>query len=639
MSGALVVLDSSPYGNAADQRSNRFLVELAAWLGCRGRVVDAAELVAGAGAEAGPFAADDVVVPRADLRTFADLARFAALLRALARGGVQLLLDADGLLAAQDKLRTAERLAAAGLPAIPTWGIAASATLSDAVAARARELGFPVVLRHPIGWGARGITRCADLDELRSALGFADHLAPHEPLLLQPFVPHRSALTVQACGGEVAGAYRTWPRAGDFRCNPRLGGRTEKLPAPPALAQLVQRTLAACGLAFGSVDVLEADDGRLLVADVNAMPGLWPRERGDRRFAEALVRLACPGAVRARRVLLLVPFALRMGRGNSVSAVRLVDALRAEAVIVEVLELDELDPAAAVARARAFDPDLVHAIHGLHAGPTGARIATALQVPLVLSFRGTDADDLLDDRTTRGQIAFAAAAATVITALTSAQAARVRAELNPRAEVRVVAHGVRPSPSVRDFRRELGVPAAAPLLVHASGVRRVKGFPQALELVDVARARVPDLRYALAGPLLEPELAPALAAWFAARPWARQLGELSAADAQALIAAGTVTLHTSVREGLSNALLESLALGVPAVARDIDATRAALDGSGVTFRDDQEAAGAVARIAGDAELAARLGAAGREVAAERFSPEAELEGYLEVYRAALAARG
>src|SRR5687768_9628215 len=102
MTPGLVVLDSSPYGNAADQRSNRFLVEVAP-----------------------PFAPGEVVIPRADLRTFGDLARFAACLRGVARAGVRLLLDAEGLQAAQDKLRTYERLHAAQVPAIPTWAVQA----------------------------------------------------------------------------------------------------------------------------------------------------------------------------------------------------------------------------------------------------------------------------------------------------------------------------------------------------------------------------------------------------------------------------------------------------------------------------------------------------------------------------------
>jgi glycosyltransferase involved in cell wall biosynthesis len=229
-------------------------------------------------------------------------------------------------------------------------------------------------------------------------------------------------------------------------------------------------------------------------------------------------------------------------------------------------------------------------------------------------------------------------AARVVTTLTSDQAARVSSAFPALAgEIRVVPHGVDVvGPRDPAFLARHGVAPDEPVVVHVAGIRREKGFPECWSLVDAMRAAVPGLRYVHAGPVLDPKLADETDAAFAARPWAVRLGALARDRVLDATAGATLTLHASVVEGLSNALLESMALGVAVLARDIPATRAAVeDGvTGLTFRTDAEAAAAARRLAGDAALCARLTAAARRVVAERFSTEAETGGYLAAYAAA-----
>ena len=89
-------------------------------------------------------------------------------------------------------------------------------------------------------------------------------------------------------------------------------------------------------------------------------------------------------------------------------------------------------------------------------------------------------------------------------------------------------------------------------------------------------AAVPALRYVQVGGVLEPDLARDADAWFAARPWALRLGAVGRDAALRALAAADASFHASVVEGLSNALLESMALGTVPVARDIPASRAAV---------------------------------------------------------------
>jgi glutathione synthase/RimK-type ligase-like ATP-grasp enzyme/glycosyltransferase involved in cell wall biosynthesis len=637
----LVILNSSPYGNNADERSNRLLCEVAGWFGHASRVVAADRIaMAVSGAMFPTWPVGGVAVPRADLRSTSDLTQFAGLLRGLAAADAHCLVTAAGLMRAEDKLATHFALAARGIPSLPTVAIRASsepgAELADAVAAVG---GFPVVLKHPIGWGGMGVSVCRDLGTLRSMLTLADQLRPRETLMIQSFVPHRSSVTLLSVGGELVSSFRSYPAADEFRTNPRFGGRTEKIPGTPELARIAADALDSCGLSFGSVDCIEADHERLVV-EVNSMPGLWPSERGDRRFAEALVRHAFDGDVRLPKILLVVPFPLEHARGNSVAARRLVRRLTAEGLEVEVAVVSGADDElAAIELVHRFDPTVVHVLQAWRCGPIAARIGAETGKPIVLSFRGTDAEEALDDPDRAPVIGAAVQRARVVTGLTAHQIERVRTRF-PQMPTRafVVPHGVDVQLVGNDVQSRLGLTGNHPTVVHVAGVRRVKGFPWAFEVVDALRERVPDLRYIMIGELLEADLAQPLAQFLATRSWAHHFAHLSHDDALALMATATATLHTSEREGLSNALLESLALGVPPIAYDIPATRVAVEHGvdGMLFQTPARAADALARLVAEPGMRAAISAVAQRKASDHFSEDAEFEGYLTAYRSALA---
>lgn len=229
-------------------------------------------------------------------------------------------------------------------------------------------------------------------------------------------------------------------------------------------------------------------------------------------------------------------------------------------------------------------------------------------------------------------------AARAVTTLSRAQADRLR-EVFPglSVPVRVIPHAVDVTgPRDPGFRAAHGIDAAAPVVLHVAGIRPEKGFPEAWDIADALRAAVPGLRYVHAGPVLAPDLGPAADAWFSTRPWAVRLGGPPREVVLDATAAATCTLHASTVEGLSNALLESMALGVPPVARDIAASRELVtDGvDGLLFTDADRAVQAVRRLCGDGGLRSALGDAGRRTARERYSLAAERDAYVAVYRTA-----
>lgn len=100
----------------------------------------------------------------------------------------------------------------------------------------------------------------------------------------------------------------------------------------------------------------------------------------------------------AHRVLLVDPYGDASPRGNSVSAARLASALRGAGHDVLRVVAMETTLSAATRATRAFAPGLVHAVHAFRAAHLGRELAARLGLPLVVSFRGTDAEAGLEHR-------------------------------------------------------------------------------------------------------------------------------------------------------------------------------------------------------------------------------------------------
>ena len=134
----------------------------------------------------------------------------------------------------------------------------------------------------------------------------------------------------------------------------------------------------------------------------------------------------------------------------------------------------------------------------------------------------------------------------------------------------------------------------------------------------------------------------------AAEAQARERGIASAVrftgqrhDARPLIARSQVMVFTSTWEGLSVSALEALAAGVPVVATDTDGMRELLaSGAGVVV--DEHAPAALARevlaLLHDPPRRRAMGALGRELVAARFSAEAMVGSYRELYERLVAQR-
>ena len=182
-------------------------------------------------------------------------------------------------------------------------------------------------------------------------------------------------------------------------------------------------------------------------------------------------------------------------------------------------------------------------------------------------------------------------------------------------------------------RGELGLADSDVLALFAGELSERKDPLAAIAAVNASRERGAPLVLAVAG---DGRLRRAVDD--AVGPGVRSLGQRG--DIPALLAAADLFVLPSAREGLSLAVLEAMAAGLPAIVADGAGNPEAVGDAGVVVpAGDRDAlAEALTRLSADAPERARLGAAARERAAAEFSESRLFATVGEAYERAIDSR-
>jgi len=336
-------------------------------------------------------------------------------------------------------------------------------------------------------------------------------------------------------------------------------------------------------------------------------------------------------------VAVLAPFAFPAVRGNAVTVQRIVAGLRERAVSVALWDVSTTSDAALSDEVERTRPRLIHAFHALRTGPVALRLARRLEVPLVVTLTGTDANHELLDPDNAPRVRRVLEGAAVVTAFDASIVDHVAAILpDLRARLVVVPQAVRFEPGAAfDLSARWRLPSDRVLFVVAGGIRPVKAPRAVLPAFDRVVLAEPRVRLLYAGPVLDEAEGAALRVALAPRPWARHIGVVTHGEMPALLAQSDVVVNCSISEGgMANSILEGMSLGRPVLASDIPGNRGLVEHgvNGLRFATDDELVNAALSLARDGALRARLGASGRGRVEREFSPAREIDGYVAVYR-------
>jgi len=165
-----------------------------------------------------------------------------------------------------DKWRTTLALCKAGLP-VPRTALACT---PDAAQTALDAIGYPAVIKPLTGSWGRLVTLVRDRQMAETVLEYVAAMpAPQSRLVyVQEMIGHGGRdIRAIVVNGEVLGTiYR---RSEGWRTNLARGAIAEYCPLTPELNKLASSAAAAVKADIAGVDLIEDDDGRILVLEVN----------------------------------------------------------------------------------------------------------------------------------------------------------------------------------------------------------------------------------------------------------------------------------------------------------------------------------------------------------------------------------
>jgi glycosyltransferase involved in cell wall biosynthesis len=225
-------------------------------------------------------------------------------------------------------------------------------------------------------------------------------------------------------------------------------------------------------------------------------------------------------------------------------------------------------------------------------------------------------------------------------AITEGQVPRLLKLGYRRDRIRIIHNGVPEivaTTSASSVRARLGIERDAFLAILVATLRPEKDPRTFVRAVQLAHRSEPRIKGVIVGGGPEFEHVKALVA---EGKIVRLAGPRS--DVPDVLQAADVICLSSTAEGLPMVILEAMAVGKPIVATEVGAVAAAVqnDRTGilVPIGDVEAFAAALVRLAGDGELAGRMGDAGRERYRTHFSYERMVDKYADVLDRMLVTR-
>ncbi len=177
---------------------------------------------------------------------------------------------ANGISNSRDKLRATQILSRHDIAMPPTAFVRNRA---DVIPAIERVGGAPVVVKLIEGTQGIGVILAP---EVKVAEAIIETLqSAQQNVLIQHFVRESRGRDIRALvvGDRVVAAMRRTAKDEDFRSNVHRGGSVERVELDEAYGRIAVRAAQIMGLKVAGVDLLEGDDGPL-VMEVNSSPGL-----------------------------------------------------------------------------------------------------------------------------------------------------------------------------------------------------------------------------------------------------------------------------------------------------------------------------------------------------------------------------
>jgi glycosyltransferase involved in cell wall biosynthesis len=192
-----------------------------------------------------------------------------------------------------------------------------------------------------------------------------------------------------------------------------------------------------------------------------------------------------------------------------------------------------------------------------------------------------------------------------------------------------------------DFKARLGLPSDRPVVGIVTRMRVRKGVEEFLRAMAIVREQFPTACAVVVGEVALDDTLRPLVRELGLGPHLHLIGPRS--DMPYVLSAFDVFVLSSHDEGMSNAILEAMAMQRPVVATDVGGTGEVIrdrhSGRLVPAKDPAPLAAAIAEILGSPAAAAVIGTRGRQEVVERFSARTMVREMENLYAHLVQARG
>lgn len=285
----IAIITHSPYGNAGDNISNNLFCKVFIEMGHECKMIPFANLWwSSANSENSYLESDgllpridevlhdiDIIIPRIDARSAGELEWILTIMEGVIDKGIGSIIDIQTFRNAEDKGRAALLLTKNNIPT-PMGNIIGfypGIELNGFKQQISNLLGYPLILKHPYGWGGMGVIKIDSSDAFASTLDFIGQLGYRGALLIQEFIPHDCCISVAVVDNQIVSVTAKMP-CKDFRCK---GGMNINENLPKEEEELVLNVAKIFGIKAATIDYLRSKKGPL-VLEVNACPGLCDPE-------------------------------------------------------------------------------------------------------------------------------------------------------------------------------------------------------------------------------------------------------------------------------------------------------------------------------------------------------------------------
>lgn len=327
-------------------------------------------------------------------------------------------------------------------------------------------------------------------------------------------------------------------------------------------------------------------------------------------------------------ILLVLPPHQPHTGGNVTYSSRLKKGLAPHNIHINIVSLDQVQPD------QYKQADIVHVFNAFRTGRFVLPIVKELKKPMILTITGTDINEYMTKAETRDETFAVVEYASRIIQLTESSRQELIQLVPSAAEKSIVVNlGVDLPPVCGKTRADFQLKEDEFIFLLPAGIRPVKNPLLALEPLQRVHEQHPEVRFVLAGPIMDDNSGREMKEKLNQTDWMIYLGEIEHDEMPALLSLADVVLNTSKSEGLSHALLEAMYLGKPAlasrVAGNIDLIQDGING--FLFSSSDEFVEKANLYIEDEQRTHSLAKIGQQWVLDHYSVENEVQTFKKIY--------